>query len=213
MFVNSKKQGNDGGGKADKAEISLCKFVIAGGDAAEVFDAFKEVLHDMPLSIGRLAIGAGMLAVGARRDARFDAALLEPLAEAIAVVTFVCHEHGGGDFLGQGLRMGDVGFIARAQEQPHGLGRFIDHRVNLGVHATLGAAHGLGSLTATGIAGAAMHFDVRGVQEAPGTGQRQLDPGKEPCPDPLACPSAVILVDAVPCRLGPVNRPPFTALT
>ena len=109
--------------------------------------------------------------------------------------------------------MAHVGFIACAQEQPHGLARFIDHRMNLGVHAALGAAHGLRSLTATGVAGAAMHFDVSGVQEAPQTRQRQFDPAKELRKDPLARPSAVILVDAVSSRLGTVNRPPLTALT
>ena len=213
MFGNSKEQGNDGGGEADKAEIGFSQLVIAGGDAAEVFDAFKEVLHDMPLSIGTLAISAGMPAVGARRNARLDAMVQEPLAEAVAVVTLVSDEHGGGDFLRQGWCMANIGFIAGAQEQPHGLTRFIDHRVDLGIHAALGAAHGLRSLTATGIARAAMHFDMRGVQKAPRTHQRQFDPGKELRKDSLACPSAVILADAVPSRLGSIDSPPLTTLT
>ena len=213
VFANSKEQGNDGGGRTDKAEIGLREFVIAGGDAAEVLDSFEEVLHDMPLSIGRPAIGGGMLAVGARWNTRLDATLHEPLAEAIAVVTLVSNEHGSGDFFRHGWCMANIGFITRAQEQPHGLGRFIDHRVNLGVQATLGAAHSLRSLTATRIARAAMHFDVRGVQEAPRTRQRQLDPGKELRPDSVACPLVVIPIDTVPSRLGSVNGPPLATLT
>jgi hypothetical protein len=212
LFVNSKKPRDNGGGEANKAKIAFRELVVAGGDAAEVFDAFEEVFHKMSFPIRRLAVAGRMPALGAWRDAGSDAALRKPLAEGVTIVTFVTHEHAGGNFLRHGLRMGDIGFIAGGQQKPRWLACFIDHRVDLGVHPTFGPAHGLGSLPARRIACTAMHFDMGGVQKATRTGQWQLDSGKDLRPNTFACPAAVILIDAIPRRLRSVNRPPLTTL-
>lgn len=213
MFVNSEEQGNESGGEADKTEEGFGEFVITGGDAAKVFDSLKEVLDDMPFAITTLAVGASLLAVGTRWDARGDAALGEPLAELIAVITFVGDQDLGGNFRHHGFGVGDIRLMTGAEQEADRLSEPIDHRVNFGVHATLGAAHRLRSLSATRIARAAMQLYVSGIQKPLGTFERQLDLAKELGEDSLARPSSVILIDAVPRRLWPVNGPPFATLT
>lgn len=212
MFVNS-HDGNKSGGKANEAEEGFGKFVVTGGYAPEVFDALKEVFHQMPFAITALAIRAVMFAVRARRDTRLDATLQQAFTEGIAIITFVGHEHGRGEFCDEGFCMGDIRLIGRAQEQPNWPPRLIDDGMDFCVQAALGAPHGLGMLTPTRIAGTAMHFDVRGIQEAAGTFQRCLDLAEELGPDALASPPEVILIDAVPGCSRSMNRPPLATLS
>ena len=48
----SPEEGDQGGGKADKTEVGVGEFVIARGDAAEVFDPFEEVFHEVSATVG-----------------------------------------------------------------------------------------------------------------------------------------------------------------
>ena len=112
MFVNSRSERDDGGSEAYKAKERISEFVVARSDAAEVLDPLEEVFDEVALAITRFAVASLLVAVGARRDAGLDAALQEPLAEGIAILTLVRHEHRGGDFLRHCFRVGDVRLIA-----------------------------------------------------------------------------------------------------
>ena len=166
----------------------------------------------MSLAISALAVGASFLTVGTGRDTRRDSMLREPLTELIAVITFVGDHHFGGNLRSDDLCVGDIGVITGAQQQTDRVPRLIDHRVNFGVHATLGAAHGLRSLPATRIARTAMQLNVCGIDKPLGTLERQLDLDKELSEDPLARPSAVILIDTVPGCVWPIDGTPLTSL-
>ena len=87
MFANSRFERNDSRREADKAEESLGELGLPCGDAAEVPDPLEEILDQVALAISRLAVASLLVAVGARREAGFDAALAEPLAEGVAIAT------------------------------------------------------------------------------------------------------------------------------
>ena len=166
------------------------EFVVAGSDPAEVFDALKKVFHQMAFAIAAPTVAAGGKAIGARRNAGSHPALQEPVPERIAVITLVGDQQGAWDFLRQGLRMGNVGVVARTQQQADRLPRLVHHRVDLRVHAALGASHRLRRLPASGIAGAAMHPHMGRIEKTPRTLQGQFDLRKELCKDALPRPAA-----------------------
>src|SRR4030095_12179846 len=70
--------------------------IVAGGNASPVLDAIDGPLDDIALPVEDLVISKEELAVSSWRDDGLRAALLQPLAQGSAVITFV-----GNDILGR----------------------------------------------------------------------------------------------------------------
>src|SRR4029450_5090039 len=70
--------------------------IVAGGNASPVLDPIDGPLDDIALPVEDLVISKEELAVSSWRDDGLRAALLQPLAQGSAVITFV-----GNDILGR----------------------------------------------------------------------------------------------------------------
>src|ERR1019366_4957524 len=78
-------------------EIVACGLFITGGDAAKVLDGVEESLDEIALAVERKIAVSFDLAVGFRRDHRFDGAPFQAVDEAVAVVALVAEERCGLD--------------------------------------------------------------------------------------------------------------------
>lgn len=94
-----------------------------------VLDPLKEILDNVPLLVRRSAVGFWMFAVTPERDAGQNASRAQPVAERIAIITFFRDDHGRGNPFEHGLRMANLGFVARAQQAFGHMASRIDHRV------------------------------------------------------------------------------------
>ena len=213
MLVNSPEQGDEGSCDADETEEGFCEFVVACGNAAEVLQPRKEVFDAVPAAISFPTKAGRVLAFGARRNASLRAASGEPLAEGIAVVAFVCDDPCCWLRRHHGLRLRDVGFLPRAQHEADRAPARIDQGVKFCIEATTRAAHGLITLASRRIGGAAMHLDVGAVQVTRRAADHRSKLRERLRPHALPAPPAEVLVDAVPVRVGLVDRPPLTTLT
>ena len=76
---------------------------VAGCDGAKVLDVVEETFHEVALAIEREVALGRRLAIRPRHNDGLDAADLEMLDEALAIIAFVGEEGCGFDFLGQDL--------------------------------------------------------------------------------------------------------------
>ena len=66
-----------------------CRFLVARGDAATLFDGIDEALDDIAFLVCLLVVGAFLMAIAARRNDRLGTGRLDLLDKPIAVVCFV----------------------------------------------------------------------------------------------------------------------------
>ena len=69
------------------------QFVVASGNAPELFDAAKEPLHFLPHSVFGSVVGKEPFPICFGRNHGFDALMFQESADVVAVVGFV---HDGG---------------------------------------------------------------------------------------------------------------------
>ena len=114
--------------------------IVAGGDAAPVFEAAEYVLDLVAELVDRAVVGMLDLAGLARRDAGFDSLVLEGGAVAVAVVAAVGDEDVG---LGQSVEQGGgalvVADLALGEQQRDRTALAIADGVQLGVQAAFRA--------------------------------------------------------------------------
>jgi hypothetical protein len=82
----------DSGDEADGCEEVSGESVIAGGDAAEVFETTESILDAVALLVGFSVEAEGLLAIGLVWNDGPGAALVEPLAQIGAVVSPVAEK-------------------------------------------------------------------------------------------------------------------------
>ena len=73
----------DGGGGADCREECVCASIVAGGDAPPILEFGEQVLDFVARAIERLVVIERQLAASGRRNARFEASLLQRRAEPV----------------------------------------------------------------------------------------------------------------------------------
>jgi hypothetical protein len=118
--------------------------IVAGGNASPVLDAIDGPLDDIALPVEDLVISKEELAVSSWRDDGLRAALLQPLAQGSAVITFV-----GNDILGRRHefeaalgRFEIIGVSRREQDHP-GSASGVGYEVDFGGPAADATANGL----------------------------------------------------------------------
>jgi len=118
-------------------------FLVAGRDAAELFDEIEEALDEITFGVeGEVAI-AGDLAIRFWRDDRLDGPDFEALNKAVGVVAFVAKE-GLGLHLGREcFSLGDVVDLSAGEAERQRVAQGVDDHVDLGGRAAARAAYGL----------------------------------------------------------------------
>ncbi|MCP1472428.1 hypothetical protein J3E64_004146 [Sphingobium sp. OAS761] len=132
---------NDGGGEADGPHEVFDVAVEAGCDAAPVFEAAEHSLDDVALFLDGAVVIVLDLAVFARRNDGFGAALDEPFAQCLAVVSFVRHEFGRRwhCFDAEPCNLA-IMHVSGRQEQDAGAAPFVADGVEFGVPSAFRAA-------------------------------------------------------------------------
>jgi hypothetical protein len=114
------------GGDCDEAQEIVEKFVVAGGDASELFEGVEEPFDGVALVVERLVVGMLMLAMTPWRDERFGAGVRDGIHQAVGVMGSI-GEHGAGlDSVNQIERLDPFGwdhvvFLARTSQQAAGI--------------------------------------------------------------------------------------------
>ena len=73
----------------DSRKEGFAQFVVARGNAAEVFELIEKTFDAVALAIARLVIGEFLTASADGGNHRFDAIVVQALADAIGVVAFI----------------------------------------------------------------------------------------------------------------------------
>jgi hypothetical protein len=125
----------------DHREEVLGKFVVSGGDAAEVFELAEEALDLVALAVERLAEARFPFAIGFGRDVGHCALRLDQIADVAGVIGFV-GQHDGARFeaIQQAKRGRPVMRLACRQAQPDREALPVDDRVDFGRETAPGAA-------------------------------------------------------------------------
>ena len=125
------------------SEIVSGSLFIAGGDAAKVLDDIEEPLDEIALAIERKIAVPFDLAVGFRRDHRFDGTPFQVFDEAVAVVALVAEERCGLDLSRKCLCLRDVVCLSSSQAEREGISQGVDDGIYFRRQATARAAYGL----------------------------------------------------------------------
>jgi hypothetical protein len=129
-------------GDVDEAQEALRGFVVAGGDAAGVFELVEASLDEVALPVKATVHSHAQLAGLAHRDHRHDVARLHDLSNLVRVIAAIRQQDGG---LRQVVVLDEVEAqivrcLARRDVRPHGQACAIDAEVDLGREATSGTA-------------------------------------------------------------------------
>jgi len=124
-------------------EIVPCGFFVARGDAPEVFDRIEEPLDKVALAIEREVAVAFDLAVGLRRDHRFDLPCCQGFDEPVAVVPLVAEKCRGLNLVGKGLCLSDVVCLPSGQAECEGISQGVDDGMDFRRQAAARVAYGL----------------------------------------------------------------------
>ena len=120
--------------------------IIAGCDAAPVFEPTEGVFYFVTLFVEGLIIGMLDFAVPFRRDAGFDPLFDQGFAKPVAVIAAIARQRPGQR---QGIEHQPcplmVAHLAFAQQQDQGLAVAIGDRVKLGVQAAFRAPDAAGN--------------------------------------------------------------------
>jgi hypothetical protein len=127
----------DGGGEAG---VGL---VVAGGDAAELFEPLEEVLDQMPPFVHFDVVRNGRLAIRLRRDDGGGAPLVQCGAQRVAVECLVGDERLEVDARDQRLDADAVVTLAGEQDKARQIAQRIDERDDLSRQSAARPANGL----------------------------------------------------------------------
>ena len=116
----------------------MCASVIAGGDAAPVFDPAEDIFDLVALSVELLVVEILDLPVLSRRDAGGDALVVDCGTEPVAVIAFVTEQHLGArqDWKQQGSAL-VVAHLAFGEQQDDRPAQPIADSMQLGVQHAL----------------------------------------------------------------------------
>ena len=114
------------------SEEIACGFLVARGDASELFDVIEEAPNQIALGIECEVAVALDLAVRLRRNDNFDRAGFEAGDEAVGVIAFVAEKCTGLDLGGQGFGLRDVKDLSASEAQREGIAASIDDHVDFG---------------------------------------------------------------------------------
>ena len=117
--------------------------LVAGGDAAKVFDGIEEPLDEVALAVEREVAVPFDLAVRFRRDHRLDGADFEALDEAVAVVSLVAEERFGLDLSRKRFCLGDVMCLPAGETERQRISQGVDNGVDFRREPAARAAYGL----------------------------------------------------------------------
>ena len=84
------------------------EFVIASGDAAEVFHATEQTFNEIAVLVLMHIVFTGRVAVGARRDDRLGPGVGDRVQQGVGIEGFVGDHSIGIDALQQGIGLRDV---------------------------------------------------------------------------------------------------------
>ena len=128
----------------DHCEEVGSQLVVAGGDAAEVFELAEEALDRVALFVERAVEGALFGAIGSGLDDGSGAGLLDRVVEVLGVVGGVGDDRSGSEAFDQFGGPQDLALLARAGDEPGRLARRIRRGVDLGAQAAARAPQPLG---------------------------------------------------------------------
>ena len=132
LQTHSKPEG-DGGGEGYAGQEVGGQLVVAGRDAAEVFDTAEGVFDQVAVLVSLAVVADGPLAVAPTRDDRCGPDLTQRATQPVGVVAFVAqqvaHPPGARD---QGGRGGHVADVAGRQHQCIRAADDVGERVDLG---------------------------------------------------------------------------------
>jgi len=132
------------GSESDCGEEISGEFVIARGDAAEVFEFVEEALDEVALSVDRWIDRALVLSVALGRDMGGGAAGLDDCDDGAGVVTAIgddvaCQAHPVEQHRGGRL----VGGLARREHEPDGQATSVDHGMDFGAQSSTRTTDGV----------------------------------------------------------------------
>jgi len=117
-------------------------FVVAGGDATELFDSVEEALDRVALAVNPARKGKALLAVRLRRNVRPGFPLRRLGTDGIAVVALVGEQDVAlAEGVGQSLRLLAVGNLPGSQPQSDWAAFRIDEGVDLAGEPAAGTSH------------------------------------------------------------------------
>jgi hypothetical protein len=139
LQTRSEPEGDKGGERNGGEEVG-CELVVTGGDAAEVLDPAEGVFDAVALPVAGLVVYDLALAVGAAGDDGHSPGLAQGPAQGVSVVSLVGQYVSSSLGAGQQRRGdGDVGDVARGEDQGEGASDGVSEGVDLG---SLAAARG-----------------------------------------------------------------------
>ena len=107
--------------ECDSGEEVSAELVVSGGDAAEILEAAEGVFDQMTLLVAGFVVSDFAFAIGPARDHRNGSGFAKAFAQGVGVIAFVGDQISQADGpFDQIVGNGDVGHIARCQEQGEG---------------------------------------------------------------------------------------------
>ncbi len=120
------------------------ELVVAGGDAAELFELAEEALDAVAFPVEARVAGVFDGPVGPRRDDGLGPDPAQGLVEVVGVVGLVGDDGGGPEPLEKRGGLDDVASVTGCQEEADGQAESVDAGVDLGPEAAPRAAKTLG---------------------------------------------------------------------
>ena len=136
-------QGEEGGDEVDRRRETGVGFVVAGGDAAELFDPLEEVLDEMPPLIHLGVVRDRRFAVGLGRNDGDRATVFERRAQGVVVERLVGKEGIEIDASDKRVDADAVVTLARQKDKARQIAQRVDERDDLGGQPAARAANGL----------------------------------------------------------------------
>lgn len=177
------------------------EFFIAGGDAAEGFEACKEVLNTVAFAIEMLVKSGFGSTIGFRGNDGEAAELVHKSADVVAVVTFI-HEGMGSwlEVLAQEwfslIKIGDVG---GGEDETKGVAEGVAGNMDFGGEAGAGAAHCLGHLASRRVGAMGVHAHRSAVDhQVLVVAVLGAQPGQNRRPQAVGSPSTKPVVGTLP---------------
>lgn len=187
-------QGNEGSKRGGE-------LIIAGGDAAMTLEGREEVFHEVPFAVVASMERTVFFAGGVEGQAGKDIVCDQQLAQRIGIVTFVGDQRAAvalGQLCHQGRSHGDVGDVARTEQQEEGTPLAVDQSVDLRRQATPAEANGLRGSTALGIESAVMDADVACIDKPQAPAGLLRQSCEQTRPQTQVAPACEVAIDGTP---------------
>ena len=149
MLTFHLQQPHEGANQVKESEVASVELVIAGGDAAELFDSVEEAFDKVTVLIQMPVIVACLRAIVTRRDHRLSPGFFDALDELVRIKGLVC-DHGLSQGLScqalhQRLCLGDIVALPRGEPPAHRIAQGLYHRLVLSAKSASGTPQGLGA--------------------------------------------------------------------